>query len=207
MNHDYEIFYLYDVYSHDLEVMIVNPEDIRDWATTFGIPSVPVFQTLINPTIEDIDTFVGETYLAVTRGEGVVLKNPDFINRFGRHAYAKRVCEKFSEVKPKIKVSRDDVAQAIVDKFITEARVNKIIAGIANGKETQGMIHGDEAVKPSMRWIGELLGRHWKDLWDEEIHAIIKFVRNDSFKISEVKKLHDIKVKKIFQDIMDKNAS
>jgi ATP-dependent RNA circularization protein (DNA/RNA ligase family) len=100
----YKQFYLFDVTSRSEETD--GDEEAREefWprmavhqlAKDFDLKVPEYHGSLMNPTMEDIMPFVGKSSLG-EEGEGVVLKNPVFRDKFGNHNYAKIVTEKFKE--------------------------------------------------------------------------------------------------------------
>lgn len=101
-------------------------------------------------------------------GEGVVVKNYDFINRYGNTVWAKVVRQEFKEENAKtfgintIGLS-DPIEKQIVDKFVTEAMVEKVYAKIVN-----------EAGGWESKFIPRLLNTVFYDLVKEETWEYLK---------------------------------
>ena len=101
-------------------------------------------------------------------GEGVVVKNYDFINRYGNVVWAKVVRQEFKEENAKTFGINtiglvDPVEKKIVDKFVTEAMVEKVYAKIVN--ETGGW---------ESKYIPRLLNTVFYDLVREETWEYLK---------------------------------
>ncbi|MCR4362010.1 hypothetical protein NUG13_11795 [Bacillus subtilis] len=81
-------------------------------------------------------SFVGKTELGgklgdVEIGEGIVVKNVDYVDKFGKQKFVKLVTDNFREVQkqraprdPKIALTAE---QKFVDATVTEARVDKML--------------------------------------------------------------------------------
>ena len=101
-------------------------------------------------------------------GEGVVVKNYDFVNRHGEVVWAKVVRQEFKEENAKafgintIGLT-DPIEKLIVDKFVTDAMIDKVIAKIV--VEDEGW---------SSTRIPRLLNTVFYDLVKEETWEFIK---------------------------------
>ena len=124
----YKQFYLFDIWTEEGGFM---PQDmVQMIAEGNGINYPQVFFTG-SITAEAIQEFVGKTNLGEL-GEGVVIKNPSFINKFGDCVYAKVVTEKFKEDNALTfggnnKHSDSYWEMYIINKYATLARVQKIM--------------------------------------------------------------------------------
>ena len=101
-------------------------------------------------------------------GEGVVVKNYDFINRYGNVVWAKVVRQEFKEENAKTFGINtiglmEPVEKRIADKFVTEAMVEKVYAKIVNE------IGGWES-----KYIPRLLNTVFYDLVKEETWEYLK---------------------------------
>ena len=101
-------------------------------------------------------------------GEGVVVKNYDFVNRYGNVVWAKVVRQEFKEENTKtFGVNTiglvDPVEKRIVDKFVTEAMVEKVYAKIVN-----------ETGAWESKYIPRLLNTVFYDLVREETWEYLK---------------------------------
>ena len=101
-------------------------------------------------------------------GEGVVVKNYDFINKFQRTVWAKVVRQEFKEENAKaFGVNtiglKDPVEKQIVDKFVTDAMIDKVYAKIVN--EEGGW---------QTKFIPRLLNTVFYDFVKEEMWEVLK---------------------------------
>lgn len=125
-------FYVFDVYDKSIGEFI--PYDVYAPLLSAGGFSVikPVF--LESPTAADIERLAPEIAAYLMKpdmvGEGVVIKNRAFINRYGNGASAKYVLEHFNnrvqDITPVINVEHE-IAQALVTPELVEQTAAKIL--------------------------------------------------------------------------------
>ncbi|HCB89097.1 MAG TPA: hypothetical protein DEP71_07430 [Porphyromonadaceae bacterium] len=128
-------FYVFDVMSGD---EYLHYDDYSKILSTHGIEYIPPICRVENPTYERlISQLEKNDYLIEDgkgTGEGIVIKNYDYRNKFGRIVWAKIVANEF-----KAKHRKKDVAeikeakiieQEIAEKFITKSLVEKEFAKI-----------------------------------------------------------------------------
>ena len=121
-------------------------------------------------------------------GEGIIIKNYDFVNKYGRVKWAKIVRSEFKDKhrknmgSPHVKY-RETVEHEIIDKFCTDAFIEKTFAKIKN------KYNGFES-----KHIGELLGTIFHDFVEEETYNAVK-----KFKMPTInfKTLNYILIKKV----------
>ena len=89
----YKKFYLFDVHFFG---DYLPPQQVMAIAKKYGIDCVPMIGEYENPSFDKINEFVGKSQFG-DRGEGVVIKNMDFVNKFGDLVFAKIVCSDFKE--------------------------------------------------------------------------------------------------------------
>ena len=124
----YKQFYLFDI---EVDDKFLPQKDVQEIAEHYGIKYAQLFATLENPTVEQIEEFVGQTEHG-EKGEGVVIKNHGYINGFGDAMYAKIVSEKFKENNTIVFGGNNKHSDCywemyVVNKFMTLARVKKVM--------------------------------------------------------------------------------
>lgn len=88
------------------------------------------FAVINNPDWDDYQLYTGQNnYGAAPYGEGIVLKNYAFVNKFGHRIYGKLVAKDFQEVLPSEPVTITQVAieDQIAKRYVTPARVRKLV--------------------------------------------------------------------------------
>ncbi len=128
-------FYVFDVMSGD---EYLHYDDYSKILSTHGIEYIPPICKVENPTYERLIAQLEKNDYLIEdgkgTGEGIVIKNYDYRNKFGRIVWAKIVANEF-----KAKHRKKDVAeikeakiieQEIAEKFITKSLVEKEFAKI-----------------------------------------------------------------------------
>lgn len=167
-------FYVFDVtrpVDNDEGFDYVEYEQYQDVLETYNINYIPCIAVVRNG---DYEKFLG--YLKVNdflmqdgcHGEGVVLKNYAYRNRYGRKTWAKIVTSEFKErnVKtmgaPEVE-GKQMVEELIAKEFVTQALCEKVRAKIEVDK-------GDW----SSKYIAQLLGTVFYDVVREETWTFVK---------------------------------
>lgn len=193
----YKQFYLFDIMDEGGSLMC--QDFVEDCSKRYSIKMVEKFAVLENPTEEDILRFVGKTVLG-NKGEGVVIKNEGFINKFGNKVYAKIVTQEFKEDSALVfggnnKHSDTYWEMYVVNKFITLGRVQKVM------NKLQPII--DKRL--DMEHTARIINTVYHDMITEEIWDIQKSVPKIDFKA--LKKLSIRKAAKIYHDILNNHIS
>lgn len=129
-------------------------------------------------------------------GEGIVIKNYDFVNKYGRIVWGKMVRAEFIKKNVrKSKVIKDkeghnETEISIVNTYITEALIDKEKAKIELEKG------GWES-----KYIGQLLGTVYHCLIEEEIWNIIKKYKNPTINFKQLQVLTTEKIKELKEDL------
>ena len=128
-------FFLFDIY--DIEQGKYLPFDIVEkTGTELGLNIVPVFYRGEYQSFEHLQSFVGKTALGgklgdIETGEGIVVKNVNYVDRFGNQKYVKLVTDSFREVQkqkpPKDPKIASTAEQVFVNATVTEARIEKFL--------------------------------------------------------------------------------
>lgn len=188
----YKKFYLFDMY---IDGCFVPPENVYEISNKYSIECVPHIGVFINPSIDELNCFVGKTKFG-EKGEGIVIKNMEFVNRFGDLVYAKVVCSDFKE-KNLLTFNDNDKHSEFynemyfVNKYMTLSRVIKII------EKLQPEINE----KLDMKHIPRICETAYHDMLTEEIWEVSKKIDGVNFK--SLKNLAYKKSKMIYIDILN----
>ena len=170
------VYFSYNTYARYLE--------------NYGITTIKPMAQITNPTNEQLmELLENNHYLMKDNaiGEGIVIKNYGYRNRYGRQTWAKIVRAEFHKQKstPKPKaVGLNEVEQAIIEKYVTEAVIQKEKAKIENEVEEWESKH-----------IGRLLSTVWHTLITEESYHFVKSFKNPTINFKELNKLCNERVK------------
>jgi hypothetical protein len=138
----------------------------------YGINFIPLLAKLENPTMDDLKALLqksGSFLITEGLGEGIVIKNYGYRNKFGHQTWAKMLTEDFSLHKKELRKENSDlkaehpVEHRIVDLFLTPEAISKEFLKF---KETKGGW--------DITMTGEFLGRFWNEWLDDNIKLILK---------------------------------
>lgn len=166
-------FYLFDVLKPDGEFM--HYDQYSELAKAHGVEFIPCMLKVKNPTYDVLQQATEKnTFLLkenAGHGEGVVIKQYGYKNRFGRTTWAKLITNTFRDEHVKemggAVMDLRLLEETIADEFITLHMVEKIIAKIRN--EKGAFVARD---------IPQLLGMAYHDLVVEELWQAIKRHKN-----------------------------
>jgi hypothetical protein len=194
----YKEWYMFDIIDEsNTNNSWMNADDVIAIADKYQIKHPALFAVVEDPTVEQILEYVGKSELG-TVGEGVVIKNHAFVNKFGDMCYAKMVTEKFKEENSLVfggnnKHSERYWEMYCVNKFVTLERVRKIV-----NKLNPTLTNGERL---GMQHIPRILGMVYHDIITEDAWEIAKKVPVLNFKI--LQRLVYAKTKKIYVDILN----
>ncbi len=201
----YKQFYLFDITKDNPQgeyEPIKSIEFVYDVAEHFKIPVVKLFAVIENPTLDDIKKYAGKSVLG-DKGEGVVIKNLNFTNKFGNPQHGKYVTPEFKEDNAitfggNNKTSETYTEMYYVNKFVGLPRLQKIVHKLES-----------EVGKLDMKHIPRVMGMTYYDVITEEGWTIAQEVGKSGkmFDFKEFQKLCERKAKKIFIEIITGDVS
>ena len=124
-------FFIFDIFDIDTQKYI----PYNDYKDAFGDYDkvIPVIAEFANPTLEDIEKCLENTSYNLpegTLGEGIVIKNYVFRDKWGNIQIAKIVRDEYLQKKKEKKVVAGNREEEFVDKFCTAAFMSKCQAKI-----------------------------------------------------------------------------
>lgn len=161
-------FFVFDVYDLDTESYI--PYDV--YSSAFGDYDklIPVIGKFHNPTIEEIEKCLDNTDYNLapgSKGEGIVIKNYDFRDKWGNIQIAKIVRDEYLQEKSTKKVVAGNNEEAFVNKFCTDAFMSKCQAKVMT-------ILGMEEWDNNKKTICMFLNLCFNDLMEEEFWGFFR---------------------------------
>jgi hypothetical protein len=162
-------FYLFDIY--DVESESYAPTDfVIAEAARLGLMVAPILYAGPYRSFEHLQSLVGRSALATKPdgGEGIVVKNVGYRDRFGQQTFVKLVSDEFREMQPQ-KAAKDPNAplsaeSAFVRTFMTRARVEKLLLKLVD----EGVIVENFGLEDMGVILRELGNRVIDDLLKEE---------------------------------------
>lgn len=113
---------------------------------------IPHFQ-IKNPSQEKLDEMLNNNHYMLdsdTIGEGIVIENPDFVNRYGHRVMAKIVRDEYKQDKAKKKprpvIEPGQIEQSIIDNYVTDAELTKTRARVMTTLGIEDMHKNGKAI-------------------------------------------------------------
>lgn len=168
-------------------------------AAQYGIAAPELFGTFVDPMPDVLQPFVGKTVLG-QKGEGICLKNPEFINKWGDRCVAKIVTQEFKEDNAitfggNNKHSETYNEMYCVNEYMTLSRVRKIM------DKLQPLID----TRLGREQTARIIQTAYHDMFVEEMWNIGKKFQEINFR--HLEKLATRKAAKIYHDILDNHIS
>lgn len=190
-------FYVFDVLDRASGALI-HYENYKDNVAAAGLdflaPIAIVKNGVTDHFLKCLDKNVHMIKDGMGVGEGVVIKNYSFQNKFGRVTWAKMITNAFKEEHHKAMgapgVGGVVIEETIVRKFVTDHLINKSVAKIT--LENDGW---------TSKMIPRLLGMVWHDLITEELWEILKLHKNPKIDFSTLNRFCIMKVKEIRHEL------
>lgn len=188
-------FYIFDVALHkddDTEELL--PYEVYKFMLEkYNLDYIPPLAIMKNANYDSLIKLLEKTGQFLIEdgkgnGEGIVIKNYSFVNKYGRQTWAKIVANEFKEKHAKamgasIVNSTELVEEKIINKFCTEAFIEKEYSKIVNEKEGW-----------RSQYIQMLLGRVYSEFIKEESWNFVKELKNPRV---NYKTLNSLLIKKV----------
>lgn len=184
-------FYVFDVMNHVGEYMPY--EEYKPLLDMYGIDYISPLAVIENPMMGDFTKLLDTNgYLMKDGfiGEGIVIKNYQFRNKFGRVTWAKIVRNEFKDKHGKENkvqiIHRDNIEEKIANRYVDATMVDKIYANIVN---TEGGWMS--------KFIPRLLHTAFYELVREDSWSFIKEHKNPVIDFNRLQQFTIIRVKQL----------
>lgn len=187
-------FYVFDVWDNEKEIYLPYDE-YQPLLVAFDIDYIPPLCVMNNATYENLLVEIDNNSFLIQEGsgcgEGIVIKNYNYQNKFGQTIWAKIITNVFKEKHSRemgatIKNMKQMTEQAICDEHVTKHFVDKAYAKIVN--EMEGW---------NSKYIPRLLMTVFYDLVNEEIWNIVKKLKNPTINFKTLNTLVILKIKEV----------
>lgn len=175
----------YEIYKEELE--------------KYNLDYIPCLAKIKNPDYDKLIYSLNQNNFLIEDGkgvgEGIVIKNYGYRNRYGRQTWAKIVTSEFKEkhiktMGPPEVSNKTMIEEKIVEDFCTSALIDKTFAKIKT--ENKGW---------NSKMIPRLLNTVYHELIAEEIWNILKKYKNPTINFKTLQTLVNIKIKDVKKDI------
>lgn len=191
-------FYVFDVYCDD-EHRYLHYDEYKPLLESYGVEYIPPQAIVENADhgkfLQELDrnTFLIDDGNGF--GEGVVIKNYDYRNRFGRTVWAKIVRNEFKERNQRTmgapeKIFSKNVESRIAEMCVTRPLIDKVYAKIVNDRGSW-----------NSTCIGQLLGTVYHDVVTEELWNAIKKLKSPTVNFGTLNKVCTQKVKELLPEV------
>lgn len=169
-------FYIFDVLEISTYGKYLHYEEYKSLLEEFNLEYIPPICVIDNPSEEQLYyQLENNNYLVKDgqgNGEGIVIKNYNYLNRYGRIEFAKIVTSEFKAkhtrtMGPPNKSGKNLVEKLIAEEFVTSALVLKTYSKIENK---------NSGFKPE--YTKELLNTVYYDVVNEESWNYVKKYKN-----------------------------
>lgn len=193
-------FYVFDVCTLSEDKLHYLPyEEYKPILEKYDIEYIPAIKIIENGAEEKFrECLDNNTYLIEEGkgfGEGIVIKNYDFVNKYGRTTWAKIVRNEFKDKHRRKmgtpKVDYKIVEKEIVDKYCSEQFIKKTYRKILTRRKTGWR----------SEYIPELLSRVFHDFIVEESWNFIKEFKNPTINYKRLKGEVVKKIKEVMAEL------
>ena len=193
-------FYVFDVTvdREDGSFEYLKYDDYQLLLEEFNIEYIPPIAIIEYPSYDQLIKCLDKNDFLIKNGhgtgEGIVIKNYDFVNKYGRTTWAKIVKSEFKEQHSKVMGSpvmegKKMIEQKIVDEYLTETFIEKEFAKIKNQKGWKN------------EFIPELFERVFSELIIEEMWNIVKKHKNPKINFKTLNSITIQKIKEVKPDL------
>lgn len=179
----YNNFYLFSIWDDEKQEYL-SDSIVKSEAEKLHIKTVPYFYEGKYISFEHLMSFVGQSELSLTpnTGEGVVVKNVNYKDKYGNQMFVKLVSADFAEVQKQKLPKNPNVDSALMSKVksvLTNARIDKLINKLVD----EVLLQEDYSIE-SMGTILKALGsRVFEDIMKEESDL---FINEEEDKIKRI---------------------
>lgn len=190
-------FYVFDVYD-TVSQQWMPYEEYKDELESHGLNYLTPIAIIKNGTYEHFTKCLEKATFAMVdgagAGEGIVLKNYGFVNRFGNTVWAKIVSNEFKEKHAAAmgvaEIGHDLIEEKIVAEFVTQSLVDKVEAKIVLQEDGW-----------HSKCIPQLLSTVFYDLVKEEMWEIVKKHKMPRINFKELQRYTTLRVKELKKEL------
>lgn len=169
----YNNFYLFSIYDIDKEEYI-DELLMRKEANRLRLKTVECFYYGEFRDYEHLKTFIGKSNMTevVNTGEGIVVKNVNYKDRFGKQMFVKLVTDKFAEVQKQKKPKNPcDEVVILTKQVVTKPRIEKILFKLTD----ENKLKQDYAIEDMGTILKLLIPIVYEDVMEEESDMFVNY--------------------------------
>ncbi len=214
-------FYVFDVYTHATGRYL--PYDgYADTLMMMGIDVIQPLAIIENPSENELIKLRDESNTFLVKngvGEGIILKNYTWTNKWGRQPWSKMVRETFdnsTNPRPKVRDGGRRVEGEIVEAFCSTAFIEKtwakVVNAVASDTGVRLVLDAMASEEGEARWtdfvetnrhkiIPRFIGTVYWDFIEEETRGFVKKFKNPVVDFSKLQKLVTLAAKRVMKEI------
>ena len=189
--------YIFDVYNRDKGIYL-SYDVYKPLLDAYSVTYIPCLGVVTNPTYEILCKYRDENFYKVKdnsgAGEGIVIKQYNWKNKFGRTSFAKMIANHFQDAHIKVmggsvikvKLIEEEIANVYVTKHIVDKAVAKI-------RTEQGQF--------SAKNIPQLFGMVFHELIVEEMWEIVKKHKYPKIDFKTLNTCTIVKIKQLLPEL------
>lgn len=172
----YQNFYLFSIWN-EVEERYESDDIVKLEAKRLGLKTVPYLYEGEFISYEHLISFVGKSDLSATKdtGEGIVVKNTNYVDSYGKQCFVKLVTKKFAEVqkqRPPKTSKIDDELNLKIGEVLTRARIEKLMFKLID----EGIFKLEDFIIENMGSILKHMSiRIYEDIIKEESEIFAEF--------------------------------
>ena len=195
----YYQFYMFSIWDEETERYLSDDIVISE-AERLGLKTVEYFYQGEFISYEHMSSFIGKSNMTKVpnMGEGIVVKNSNYFDNFGKQVFVKLVSEKFAEVQKQKLPKNPNINEkevAIIKSILTKPRVEKLMLKLVD----EGLMNKDDFVIENMGKLLKLLGnRVLEDMIKEEKDTLANI--EEQFLKKQIGKILPLTLKEVLKE-------
>lgn len=165
----YQQFYMFSIWDENKEEY-VSDEIVISEAERLGLKTVEYFYIGDFISYEHMSSFIGKSNITKIpdTGEGIVVKNSNYFDKYGKQVFVKLVSENFAEIQKQKLPKNPNIHEkeiVIIKTVLTKPRVDKLMHKLVD----ENKLTRDEFAIENMKKLIKLLGNKvYEDMIKEE---------------------------------------
>lgn len=179
----YNNFYLFSIWDEEKQEYL-SDDIVKAEAIRLDLKTVTYFYEGNYISFEHLMKFVGKSdkTLEPNTGEGIVVKNVKYKDKYGHQMFVKLVSEKFAEVQKQKRPKNPNIDSALIEKIksvLTTARIDKLIHKLVD----ENVLQEDYSIKDMGIILKALGNKVFEDIMKEESDL---FINDEEKKIKKI---------------------
>ena len=197
-------FYVFDVLDESTGEYLPYKEYSKILGDLKHLHLIPLMCELEDPTPEQIQEKLQATgaFLCATGlGEGIVIKNYSFVNKYGRRTWAKILTEDFLGKKKSLRSTNKEIKDGTIEHATERSIINRYLTDEHIAKEYSKVCekYGEAVMDP--RHTFELLNRVFLEFWSDNWEIVLNKMHLPTINFKALKSLCDERTKEVVATI------